>query len=313
MDQREKCFKCGQTVPWVCFAGNTTLALFKVFVGILSGSRGLIADGLHSASDVLATIMVLISLTIAGKGDDETHPWGHGKIEFAGALLVYVILLSLSIFLFIDAVKAIMHGVTTPPHLISFLAAVVSIVANFILSGYGFCAGKQLNSPAMIANANENKADMLSSFAVVVGIIGANMGFLVMDSIAAVLVALIIFRTALTLGIQAFQNLIDVSLPGEKVGLIHKELAKFPRIKGTRYAKTRRVGQSVWVELEIYVDPRARIEEAGVLVREVRLALMRRFEHIKEVSITFSCREVPVLKKRRRLFFQKEKQAVQAV
>ena len=87
-------------VPWVCFLGNTTLALFKIFVGIISGSRGLIADGMHSASDVIATIMVLISLSIAGKEDDDTHPWGHGKIEFAGALMVYAILLILSIFLF---------------------------------------------------------------------------------------------------------------------------------------------------------------------------------------------------------------------
>ncbi|MBF0252850.1 MAG: cation transporter [Candidatus Omnitrophica bacterium] len=299
----DKCIKCGKMVPWVCFFGNSLLAIFKTFVGIVSGSKGLVADGMHSASDVLATIMVLISLRIAGRKDDHTHPWGHGKVEFAGALMVYTILLSLSILLFNDALKAIIAGELKPPHIVSFVAASVSIVANYVLSGYGFCAGKQLGSPAMIANANENRADMLSSVAVVIGIIGANMGFLILDSLAAILVALIIFKTALSLGIEAFKNLLDMSLPAEKEGLIKKLVMQYRDVKGVSAVKTRRVGQQVWIDMEILVDARKSVEEAHALVRELRQALMRKYRQIKDVSISFTCKNKVSIKKKRSLLF----------
>ncbi|UCC95281.1 MAG: cation transporter [Candidatus Omnitrophota bacterium] len=288
---KEKCLRCGKVVPWVCFCGNITLACFKIFVGVISGSKGLVADGMHSASDVVATIMVLISLSIAAKEDDKTHPWGHGKIEFAGATIVYTILLGLSIYLFQDALREIIRGTSKPPHLVAFIAALVSIVANFILSGYGFCAGKRFNSPAMVANANENKADMFSSIAVVIGIIGANMGFFFLDAVAAILVSLIIFKTAFTLGRQAFRNLLDISLPAEKVKLLESVALQYKGVKGINFLNNRRVGQSVWVDMEILTDSTKTVREAYVISREVRLALMRRFKQIKDISISFTCRE----------------------
>ncbi|MBU1924268.1 MAG: cation diffusion facilitator family transporter [Candidatus Omnitrophica bacterium] len=295
---KAKCVKCGKFVPWVCFFGNSTLALFKLSVGFVSGSKGLIADGMHSASDVLATAMVLISLRIADRKDDHTHPWGHGKIEFAGAVMVYSVLLALSIFLFQDALRGIIEGTVKPPHLVSFVAAFVSIVANFILSGYGFCAGKQLNSPAMIANANENKADMLSSVAVVIGIVGANMGFIFLDALAAIVVALIIFKTALTLGLQALRNILDISLPSGKIELIKDIAVQYQGVKGVKFVRTRRVGQSVWIDMEIFIDAKKTVQEGYVIAREIRLALMRKFKHVKEVSVAFTCRENVVYKNR---------------
>lgn len=301
---KTKCEICATRVPWVCFCGNATLAVFKVFVGLISGSKGLVADGMHSASDVVATGMILITLNIAKRKDDKTHPWGHGKIEFVGAMFVYTILLCLSIYLFHDALISMIAGNRSPPHIVGFLAAGISILANFILSGYGFCAGRHLNSPALIANANENRADMLSSVAVVIGIVGANMGYVFMDSLAAILVALIIFKTALTLWLQAYKNLIDVSLPAEKAELVKKVALEYRDVKGVNYIKSRRVGQSVWVDMEIFVDARKNVREAHMIVRELRLALIRRFKHIKDVSVTFSCKESAGKRKNRTSFAQ---------
>jgi cation diffusion facilitator family transporter len=299
---KEKCVRCGKVVPWVCFFGNSTLALFKVFVGLVSGSKGLVADGMHSASDVIATIMVLISLKVASRKDDDTHPWGHGKIEFAGAVAVYTILFSLSIYLFYDAIKSIIIGTLRPPHLVSFVAAAVSIIANFILSGYGFCAGKQLNSPAMVANANENKADMLSSIAVIIGIVGANMGFIFLDALAAVMVSLIIFRTALKLGIQALRDLLDISLPSEKADLIRNVALRYREVKGINFVKARKVGQSVWVDMEIFISPKISVREGYAIAREIRLALIRRFKYIKDASVSFTCKEKITNKRKPSLF-----------
>lgn len=295
---KKDCQKCAAKIPWVCFCGNTTLALFKTFVGYISGSKGLVADGMHSASDVIATIMVIISLRISSRKDTEKHPWGYGKIEFAGAFMVYMILLSLSILLFVDALKVILSGNVKPPHMASFVAAAVSIVANFILSGYGFCAGRKLNSPALMANAQENRADMLSSVAVVIGILGANMGFVILDSLAAILVSLFIFRTAATLGLQAFRKLLDISLPPEKLQLIKSVAFQYKQVKGVSFIKTRSAGQSVLIDMEIILDPRLTVKEGYTVAREVRLALIRKFRHIKDATVTFSCAEkVGVLKR----------------
>ncbi|MBF0198778.1 MAG: cation transporter [Planctomycetes bacterium] len=266
------------------------MAIFKIFVGTVSGSQGLVADGMHSGSDVLATIMVIISLRISGRDDDEKHPWGYGKIEFLGALMVYVVLFILSLYLLYEAVTKIASGQITPPAMISAIAAAMSILTNYILSGYGFCAGKQLSSPAMIANANENKADMLSSFAVIVGIVGANMGFAAMDSLAAVVVALIIMKTALELGLEALRNLLDASLEPEKIELLQEHVLECRGVKGVRYIKARRVGQSVWLNITVLVDEKLPITEAHEITRQVRLMLIRHFRHIKDISIAFSCK-----------------------
>lgn len=293
----DKCQKCAQKIPWVCFCGNTTLALFKTFVGHISGSKGLVADGMHSASDVIATIMVIISLKISSRKDNASHPWGYGKIEFAGALMVYSILFTLSIVLFADALKVILSGEVKPPHMASLVAASVSIIANYILSGYGFCAGRKLNSPALIANAQENRADLLSSIAVVIGILGANMGFVILDSLAAIFVALLIFRTALTLGLQALKKLLDVSLPASKLDLIKNVAFQYGQVKGINFIKTRSAGQSILVDMEILLDARMSVKEGHSIAREVRLALIRKFKHIKDATVSFTCREQVGLRK----------------
>jgi cation diffusion facilitator family transporter len=275
----------------VCFLGNTILAVFKIYIGNVSGSKGLVADGLHSGTDVLATLTVLITLGVSGRKDDKTHPWGHGKAEFLGAVVVYIVLLGIAILIFTDALKVILSGVIRPPHMIAFFGALASIVANYILSGYGFCTGKKLNSPAMIANANENRADLFSSIAVLFGILMANMGFPILDSLAAVLVGLIIARTAIVLGIQAFNSLIDESLPAEKNRLIEKTALQYKEVKGISYVNSRRVGHLAWIDMEILIDPKRTVKEGHAIAREVRQALMRRFKHIKDISISFSCSE----------------------
>ncbi|MBF0244814.1 MAG: cation transporter [Planctomycetes bacterium] len=288
MADKKKCERCGKMVPWVCFLGNSTLATFKITIGFLADSKALIADGMHSASDVIATIMVLISLNISGRDDDDSHPWGHGKIEFLGAAFVYTILFLLSLFLLYDSIGALIRGDAVQPEFISLIGAAISIIANYILSSYGLCAGKKLSSPALIANAQENRADMLSSIAVLIGIALSLCGYPFFDALAALLVALIILRTATRLGLDAIRNLIDSSLPTNKLLLIKGVVREFKQVRNARF-RTRRVGQQVWVEMEIQVSPEHSVTEAAAIASEVRLALIRRFRHIKEVSISFTC------------------------
>lgn len=284
----EKCIACGKKVPWVCFFGNSTLALFKIAVGFISGSKALIADGLHSGSDVLATVMVIISLKISDKDRDRSHPWGYGKIEYVGSIFVYVILFILGGYIFIDAVVNIITGRLETPHIISLFAALVSIAANVILSSYGFCAGKRLNSPAMIANANENKADMLSSFAVVLGILGAHAGFAFADPLAAIIVAMIILKMSATLFLEALAGLMDKSIDKKAIGYI-KDIAFAQKgVRGVSFIRARKLGGKAWVEMEILTDYRSSVTQANAICDEVRAAILRKAMHMKEVVVTFN-------------------------
>lgn len=288
MQVNEKCLKCGRQIPWVCFFGNATLAVFKAVVGFLSGSRALIADGLHSASDVLATIMVIISLKISGKAEDDAHPWGYGKAEYIGSLFVYTILLFLGAYILIDSVVDIVLRRNAPPHMISLFAAMVSVAGNVIFSSYGFCAGKRLNSPAMIANANENRADMFSSVAVILGILGAHAGFIFADSVAAIVVGLIIIRMSVKLTIEALRGLMDKNINAQAIAHIRAIALKQRGVSGVDFIRARKLGGKSWIEIEIMVDPRYTVGQANEICSEVRSAILRRAVHIKEVTTSFT-------------------------
>lgn len=287
MQINEKCLACGRQIPWVCFFGNLALATFKIMVGLISGSKGLFADGMHSGSDVLATVMVIISLKVTDRKRDRTHPWGYGKSEYIGSFLVYIILLLLGGWILIDAAENIMHGTSEPPHLISMFAAMVSIVTNVILSSYGFCAGKRLNSPAMIANANENKADMISSMAVVVGIAGAHFGYMFADPLAAIVVALLIIRMSATLLIEAIAGLMDRSVDKKALQRITQVALNEKGVTGVSLIKGRKLGGKAWIEIELLIDPGYSVSQANAICYEVRVAILRKALHIEDVSISF--------------------------
>lgn len=280
--------ECGRRIPWVCFCGNLILAIFKIAVGTISGSKALIADGLHSGSDVLATVMVIISLKIADKDSDRAHPWGYGKIEYVGSICVYIILFVLGGYILFDAIAELILGRVGPPHIISLFAAMVSIAANVILSSYGFCAGTRLHSPAMIANANENKADMLSSFAVVMGIGGAHLGFAFADAIAAIIVAMIILRMSSTLFLEAVAGLMDKSIDRKAIAAIRNITLNQKGVDGIRYIRARKLGGKAWVEIEILTDHALSVIQANVICAEVRTSILRRALHIKEVVVSFN-------------------------
>ncbi len=273
--------------------GNATLSLFQIIIGIMTGSKGLLADGIHSGTDVLTSLMVIITVGLSQRKSDEKHPWGRGKAEFLGAVFAYALLLYISIMILIDSTHALFSKNLHPPHAAAFFCAVVAILANYILSSYGLCVGKKLNSPAMIANANENRSDMIASIAVSIGILLANLGFPILDPVAALIVGLMIGRMAITLGSSALKNLIDESLPADKKGLLERVALQYKEVKGINYLHTRRVGQQAWVDMEIIIDPKRSVKEGHAIAREVRAALFRRFPQIKEVTITFTCRENP--------------------
>ncbi len=285
----EKCITCAKKVPVVCFFSNLTLAVFKLSIGYLTGSKGLFADGIHSLSDVVATTGVIVSLKISERGDDPRYPYGRGKIEFISCVFVYSVLLIVSLLILTEAIESILSGNLKAPNLISLFTAVVSVIANIILYRLGLCAGKAVNSPAIIANANENKADMLSSIAVILGIIGSNLGYTYSDPLAAVIVGLIIFKTASTLGWKAIEALIDTSLPANKLKIINEIILEVQGVEKVNYIKTREIGKHYWLDIEIKVSPKLLVREGDIISRVVKYKIMKISERVKDVIVILAC------------------------
>jgi len=112
----EKCIRCSKIVPWVVLLGNATLALFQIYIGYVAKSKGLVADGIHSGTDVVTTLMVIITVGLSRHRDDKKYPWGLGKSEFLGAVFAYVLLLGIACMILLDALAVIASGVIHPPH-----------------------------------------------------------------------------------------------------------------------------------------------------------------------------------------------------
>lgn len=285
----KKCIACAKRVPVVCFFSNFTLAVFKMSVGHLTGSKGLFADGIHSLSDVVATFSVIVSLKISDKGDDPQYPYGRGKIEFISCVFVYSILCAVAMFILYEATSSIISGGHKTPNLIAIFSAVVSVIANIILYRVGLCAGRAVNSPAIIANANENKADMLSSIAVIFGVIGSNLGYTFSDPLAAVMVGLIILKTALTLGWKAIEELIDTSLPVEKLKVLNEIIMGVKGVERVNYIKTRQIGKQYWLDVGVQVPPELLVRTGDVISQVVRYEIMEISNKVKDVVVILSC------------------------
>ncbi len=286
----EKCFTCAKRAPVVSFFSNLTLAVFKMLVGYLTGSKGLFADGIHSLSDVVATTGVIVSLKISDKGDDERYPYGRGKVEFISCIFVYSVLFIVAILILIEAIHSIYSGDLKTPSLISLFTAVVSVIANLILYRLELCAGSAVNSPAIIANANENKADMLSSVAVILGIIGSNLGYTYCDPLAAIMVGLIILKTASTLGWKAIEALVDTSLPVKKLKLLNEIILGVKGVERVNYIKSRQLGKHYWLDVEIQVSPDLLVSEGDIILQVVKYELMKISERVKDVVVILACR-----------------------
>ena len=169
-------FKKAEFAAWVGIVGNLILAALKAVVGYISGSKALIADAAHSASDVAGSFAVLIGLKAAKKPPDEDHPYGHGKAEPIAAIIVSILLILVGIEIGIRSAQTMYDGVETAPHWYAIVMVLVSILIKEVLFQYKYRLGKKLNSQALLANAWEHRSDAYSSLAALVGIGGALLG-----------------------------------------------------------------------------------------------------------------------------------------
>ncbi len=279
--------RLGRRVTWVGFWTNIALAIFKVLAGIFGRSSAMVADGIHSASDLLTDVAVLIVIGASRKKADEDHTYGHGKIETLVTLLIALILAGVAVGILIDGIERTVNAlngeVIPKPEWIALAMAVVSIGAKEILFHYTRNAARKIGSTSMEANAWHHRSDAMSSLATLIGISGAMFlgeQWRILDPIAAIFVSILILVMAVKMGKNVVNELLETALPTEETDRMHQIVSTTPGVKGYHRFRSRKNGNTRIVDLHIKLDPKLSIVEAHDIASEVERRLKKEFDPI---------------------------------
>jgi cation diffusion facilitator family transporter len=274
--------------------GNSGLVAFKGALGVMSGSAALIADTFHSSADVLATIAVLFSLKISSRKPDSIHAYGYGKIQHISSGLIGLLLFGGSVFILVNSGFDIVRGTYEKPHALALFGAIISILANEFMFRYEGCVARENNSPAIMANAWDNRSDAISSVGVLVGLVFATLlGFPIADSVTAAIVAVVIMKISVSLMIEAINNLMDATPEFVKSSGLFKIFRKFPPITGINYLRARSLGEDFYIEADIRLDHKLKVYEGDLIVAALEEQVKKEFEHVGNIQIYLSPEENP--------------------
>lgn len=281
-----ECHWCAENVGRIAVWGNIGLFALKLFCGIAGGSRALIADAVHSAMDVFTAAIVMISLRVSKAPPDKEHPYGHGQVEYVSSLLIGMSLIAVVVLILYHSITDIIHGVTDQPDLIALLGVIISIVGNELMFRHSYCCGTRFRSPAMIANAWENRADVYSSLGALVGVVGAQLGFLFMDRVGAILVAIMIAWSAFAMLRNAWHGILDHSLGESLENRIRREANEDPDVRGVVSLQTRAIGQHLAIDLKLGVSPDLTLREGYEIADRVKGILMKKIGRVELINVS---------------------------
>ena len=276
---------------WGAFI-NIVLTIAKLLAGVFGRSAAMVADGVHSLSDLLTDAVVLVFTHISSKGKDRNHSFGHGKFETMATLIISIILIVVGAKLMEGGIRSIINvanGAVLPkPGYIALIAAIVSIVLKEALYQWTAEVGKDTNSPAVIANAWHHRSDALSSIGSLIGIGGAiilGQKWTILDPIASCGISIAIIVVAVKMAIPSLNELLERSLPEAIENEIIATASSINGVKDIHNLKTRRNGISTIIGAHIVVDPSISITEAHDIATEVEEALSRKFGNETQISI----------------------------
>jgi cation diffusion facilitator family transporter len=271
---------------------NVVLTAGKIAAGVFGRSAAMVADGVHSLSDLLSDIVVVVFTHISSKEKDREHSFGHGKFETLATLIVGVILIAVGADLMgkgVRSIYAVIQGQAIPkPGYIALIAAAVSIVAKEILYQFTVKVGKKINSPVVIANAWHHRSDALSSIGGLLGIGGAIIlgdRWTILDPIASCAISIAIIVVAVKICMPSLAELLDTALPEEIQKEIMSTALSVNGVKDIHELKTRRNGISFIIIAHIVVDPAISVVEAHDIATDVETALKARFGQESQISI----------------------------
>lgn len=272
----------------VSVIGNAILSGFKLFAGIVGHSGAMISDAIHSFSDVLTTLIAWIGVKVSRKEADNSHPYGHERLECVASLILGIILLATGIGIGKVGVENILSGnyeTLTIPSAIALVAALVSIIGKEAMYWYTRHYAKQINSAAFMADAWHHRSDAFSSVGSLIGIAGAMLGFAVMDSVASVIICLFIVKVAFDITKDALSKMLDTSCGEDYEKTLAEYILKQEDVKSVDVLRSRMFGNKVYIDLEISVDGNKALWEAHEVAEQVHKNVEQNFSDIKHIMI----------------------------
>ena len=249
--------------------GNFILAFIKILIGFIARSTAMLADGMHSLSDVVTTIGVIIGLKLSHKKADKSHPYGHERIESITSLFLSTVLFLVAISIgYSGIIKIINHSYVTPGFS-AIIAAITSIIVKELMYWYTIKYANEINSPSLKADAWHHRSDALSSIGALIGIVGARMGYPFLDPLVAIIIALVIIKVAFDICKQSIAQLIDEAASEDDVQSIIDKINSIDGIYEIKNLKTRQHSNRLYVDVDISVDATLTVEEGHNIASHV--------------------------------------------
>lgn len=278
--------KTGKKAVIVAITGNILLTIFNFIVGIFSGSTALVAEAGHTLSDILTSVITAIGFRIGLKPPDQEHPYGHGRAEPLVGLIIVVFLVVVAYKIMSEAYsKLLLTSALTPPDWTAAVMAFIGIAVNISITRYMLSIGKKINSPAIIADSHHQKVDIFSCAAIVIGVVGSNLGLLILDPLIAVLIAVLVLRTAYQVGRENIDNLMG-KVPSEELIVKIKEAGNIVEgVIDVHNIKVNYMGPNASVDMHIYVDPGLSLGEAHKIAHNVESSVCERVDLVSIVYV----------------------------
>ncbi|OGO91824.1 MAG: cation diffusion facilitator family transporter [Coxiella sp. RIFCSPHIGHO2_12_FULL_44_14] len=264
---------------------NTLLALLKIVVGYFGHSQALIADGVHSFADLVTDTLVLIAARIGDRLPDKDHPYGHRRIETIAAIIISFVLILVALSIAYDTVQHVVHYTVKKPDIFVILVAVFSIIANEGLFRYTLKQGNRIHSELLRTDAWHNRSDVLVSTIVLLSVLGTRFGITYLDSIGALIIAILILKMGLQMTWSSLKELIDTGANKETLTKIMQTIQEVPGVISVHQLRTRSHGGSIFVDVHIQVNPDISVSEGHFIGEQVHIRLVNQCDHIADVTV----------------------------
>jgi cation diffusion facilitator family transporter len=272
---------------------NFALGLMKIIGGFMGSSSALVADGVHSFSDIIADLFVIIASKFSQHDADEDHPYGHRRIETIGTFAVGAFLVLMGLGLGYEAVLKLWMHTLIKPDFYTVWIALISVIGNEFVFFYSLKVGKKIRSELVMANAYHSRADSLTSVIVLIGLIGTQVGFPFLDAAAAILVAVYLVKMGVEWGLKALYELADSGLDAEVLDQIQKAINQTPGVLHSHRLRTRKMADQVFLDVHIQVDPYLSVSEGHYVGEKARMVLGKKFPELFDITVHVDIEEHP--------------------
>ncbi|MGE8567740.1 MAG: cation diffusion facilitator family transporter [Achromobacter sp.] len=262
---------------WVSVGANVVLATTQIFVGILSKSQGLIADGIHSSSDLIADFIVLVANRHSQKEADADHHYGHYRYETAASLALGILLLLVGGGMLWSAISKLERPDAIPQvHVVALWVACGALVTKEVLFRYMLAVAKRVKSSMLVANAWHARSDAASSLVVSIGIIGNVLGYPLLDPVAAAIVGFMVAKMGWSFAWDALHDLMDRAIDEDEAAAIRRTLQETSGVRGVHDLRTRKMGDMIVADAHLEVDATLTVDEGHRIAVQARHRVMLR-------------------------------------